>query len=118
MNEEARTRLVAGLPPALSTDLQRILEFPVGTAGWLMDARVTTFPETTSVRHTLEVIRTISGVRITDIVIASPSNDFVGVVPLQDLVGASPERALAERVHRDAPHVAPMATRDKGEGHA
>jgi magnesium transporter len=112
MDEAARAQLAARLPAALANDLQRVLEFPIGTAGWLMDARVTTFPETTSVRQTLEVIRTLSGVRITDIVIASASHDFVGVVALQDLVGASPERPLAELVRRDAPHVAPMATRD------
>src|SRR5688572_12862477 len=44
-DEETSTRLLSGLPALTQRNIREALEFPPGTAGRLMDPRVTTFRE-------------------------------------------------------------------------
>lgn len=113
LDEESRTRLLAALPEALSTEISNILSYPPGTAGSLMDARVTIFHPEATVRAALEKIRGLRERRITDLVLADREGTFQGALRLQDVVGAEPERLLTELERPRMLSVHPMTPRDE-----
>ncbi len=110
--EETRDRLLGALPPALAEEIAGILSFPPGTAGNLMDARVSLFRHDISVGEALERIRELPDRRITDLVITDEEGAFEGIVRLQDVVGAQPEQPLAELKSPRLVSVHPMTPRE------
>lgn len=113
MDEEASGRLLATLPALTQRNIKEALEFPVGTAGRLMDPRVTIFREDTTVDEALLRIRRAKNKKITDVVLADEEGKLTGVVSLQSLVGAPDTAAMGSLANRDRPVVSPMATRDE-----
>lgn len=113
LEDEDRTRLLAALPETLSREISFILDFPPGTAGSLMDARVTVFRPDTTVGRALDQIRGLRDRRITDLVITDIEGRFEGVVRLQDVVGADPERLLSDLRSPRVVSVHPMTPRDE-----
>lgn len=113
LDDEASTRLLAGLPAQSQRNIVEALEFPVGTAGHLMDPRVTTFREDTTVDEALISIRKTRGRKITDVVLTDDEGKLTGVVSLQSLVGAPDNVLMGSLADRDRPVVNPMATRDE-----
>lgn len=113
LEEDKRTALLAALPSVLAEEVAGILEFPVGTAGRLMDARVTVFRSGTSVRSAMDQIRELRDRRISDLVVVDDEGKFEGSVRLQDVVGAEPEQLLGELESPLAVSVHPMTTRDE-----
>ncbi len=113
LDQETSTRLLAGLSAQSQRNIREALEFPPGSAGHLMDPRVMTFREDTSVDEALERIRSNENRRITDVVLADAEGKLTGVVPLQSLVGARKGAAMGSLAERDRPVVNPMATRDE-----
>lgn len=113
LDEETREELLRAVSERSAEEIRAILQFPVGTAGNLMDARVTLFRRDTSVREALDQVRQLGDRRIADLVVTDEHGRFEGVVRLQDLVGASPERQLAELQRPWAAHVHPMTPREE-----
>jgi magnesium transporter len=113
LDEDTSSRLLAGLPPLSQRNISEALEFPAGTAGRLMDPRVTTFREETTIDEALERIRKTKNRKITDVVLADEDGKLTGVVSLQSLVGAPKDAAMGSLADRDRPVVTPMATRDE-----
>jgi len=113
LDDEASARLLAGLPAQSQRNIIEALEFPVGTAGHLMDPRVTAFREDTTVDEALVRIRKTRGRKITDVVLTDDEGKLTGVVSLQSLVGASDNAAMGSLADRAPPVVNPMATRDE-----
>jgi magnesium transporter len=113
LDEEDSARLLAGLPAQSQRNIREALEYPVGTAGRLMDPRVTTFREETTIDEALERIRKSKNRKITDVVLADEEGKLTGVVSLQSLVGAPEDAAVGSLADRDRPVVNPMATRDE-----
>jgi magnesium transporter len=110
--EPGRSQLLAGMTEDLRTEIGQILTYPDGTAGHIMQAGVTRFTERTRVENALAWLRQLRGRRLTEIVVTDDEARFVGVVPLQVLVGAPPEAPLGSLVDRDAASVPPMARLD------
>jgi len=113
LDDEASARLLAGLPAQSQRNIVEALEFPVGTAGHLMDPRVTTFREDTTVDEALLSIRKTRGRKITDVVLTDDEGKLTGVVSLQSLVGAPDNAPMGSLADRQRPVVNPMATRDE-----
>jgi magnesium transporter len=113
LDDEASARLLAGLPAQSQRNIVEALEFPVGTAGHLMDPRVTTFREDTTVDEALVRIRKTRGRKITDVVLTDDEGKLTGVVSLQSLVGAPDIAPMGSLADRNRPVVTPMATRDE-----
>ncbi len=113
MGDEASTRLLAELPPQSQRNIREALEFPPGTAGRLMDPRVTIFREDTTVDEALLRIRRTKNRRITDVILADEDGKLTGVVSLQSMVGALDEAPMGSLADRDRPVVTPMASRDE-----
>jgi magnesium transporter len=113
LDEATSQRLLAELPPQSQRNIREALEFPPGTAGRLMDPRVTTFREETTVDEALMRIRRSKNKKITDVVLADDEGRLTGVVSLQSMVGAPDNAAMGSLADRDRPVVTPMATRDE-----
>ncbi|MDF3068896.1 MAG: magnesium transporter [Polyangiaceae bacterium] len=113
LDEEQSTRLLAALPALSQRNIKEALEFPPGTAGRLMDPRVTIFREDTTVDEALIRIRRSKNRKITDVVLADEEGKLSGVVSLQSLVGAPDTAAMGSLADRDRPVVRPMASRDE-----
>jgi magnesium transporter len=113
LDDEASARLLASLPAQSQRNIVSALEFPVGTAGHLMDPRVTTFREDTTVDEALLGIRKTRGRKITDVVLTDDDGKLTGVVSLQSLVGAPDTAPMGSLADRGRPVVNPMATRDE-----
>ena len=113
LDDETSARLLADLPAQSQRNIREALEFPPGTAGRLMDPRVTTFREDTTIDEALEHIRKTKNRKITDVVLADEDGRMTGVVSLQSLVGAPKGAAMGSLAERHRPVVNPMATRDE-----
>lgn len=110
---EARAEVLDSLSGPVAEEIGSILSFPPGTAGHLMDARVTLFPAKTPVHVALDRIRALRDRRVSDLVVTDAEGTFDGVVQLQDVVGADPERQLAELTGARAVFVHPMTPREE-----
>lgn len=113
LDDETSERLLASLPAQSQRNIREALEFPPGTAGRLMDPRVTIFREDTSVDDALIRIRKSKNRKITDVVLADTEGKLTGVVSLQSLVGAPDNAAIGSLADRERPVVTPMASRDE-----
>lgn len=113
LDDATSSRLLAGLPPLSQRNISEALEFPPGTAGRIMDPRVTMFREETTIDEALEQIRKTKNRKITDVVLVDDEGKLTGVVSLQSLVGAPKNAAMGSLADRDRPVVNPMATRDE-----
>jgi magnesium transporter len=113
LDEETSGRLLAGLPALAQRNIREALEFPPGTAGRLMDPRVVTFREETTVDEALVRIRRSKNRKITDVVLVDEDGKLTGVVSLQNLVGAPDGAAIGSLAQRERPVVNPMTTRDE-----
>jgi magnesium transporter len=113
LDDATSVRLLAGLPPQSQRDISEALEYPPGTAGHIMDPRVTSCREDTTIDEALEQIRRAKYRKITDVVLVDDEGKLTGVVSLQSLVGAPKKAAMGSLADRDRPVVNPMATRDE-----
>ncbi len=113
LDEETSARLLSELPAQNQRNIREALEFPPDTAGRLMDPRVTTFREDTTIDDALEHIRKTKNRKITDVILADEDGRMTGVVSLQSLVGAPKGAAMGSLAERHRPVVNPMATRDE-----
>jgi magnesium transporter len=113
LDEETSARLLAELPAQSQRNIREALEFPPGTAGRLMDPRVITFREDTTIDDALEHIRKTKNRKLTDVVVADEDGRMTGVVSLQSLLGAPKDAAMGSLAERHRPVVNPMATRDE-----
>ncbi len=113
LDQQSSARLLASLPPQSQQNIAEALEYPPGTAGYLMDPRVTTFREDTTVDEALMRIRKSRARKITDVVLADEDGKLTGVVSLQSLVGAPDHAAMGSLADRQRPVVNPMTTRDE-----
>lgn len=113
LDDATSQRLLSELPAQSQRNIREALEFPPGTAGRLMDPRVTTFREDTTVDEALMRIRRSKNKKITDVVLADDEGKLTGVVSLQSMVGAPDNAAMGTLADRDRPVVNPMATRDE-----
>lgn len=113
LDSEERNRLKGFCSPERRRELEEIQSFPHGTAGQLMDARVTTFSADTTVEDAWSRIRQLRGRRITDVVLVDDDRKFEGVVRLQDIAAAEPEDTLGSLKSSRPIHIHPMASREE-----
>ena len=96
LDESERTRILALAGSERGRKIQEILSYPLGTAGSLMDAQVSTFAVDCTVAAALERVRQLGNRRATDLVLRDASDRYAGVVRLPDVVAADPELLLGE----------------------
>lgn len=113
VGESERGPVLDALPRAVQEELRRIIAYPVGTAGFLMDSRVAIFPVTTTVATALGQVSKMRDRRVSDVVVTSIDGSFQGTIPLQALVGSDPGEKLADVQAPSPIRVEPMTPVDE-----
>jgi magnesium transporter len=113
LHEADREKVLSALPERNARELGEAFEFPPGTAGHLMDARVVPFREETPVAQVLERLRGEDDARILDVLICDEEQRLTGVASLQALITAAPSALVGSLARPDPPSVQPMASRDE-----
>jgi len=113
LEPEARARAASSLPERLAHELAELLRFPPGTAGHVMNARVTTFSADTTVSSALAHIRGLRSRRIADVMLVDEEGRLEGAVALQELASAEPNDTLGALARRDVVRVTPMTRREE-----
>jgi magnesium transporter len=99
MNDEKREAMLDGLDPGLARELRQMAEYPVETAGRLMDPRALGFRPGTTAQQALSKLRQVSERRISDIFVTDDEHHLAGRVSLQALAVAAPSALLETLMH-------------------
>ncbi|HKL77786.1 MAG TPA: magnesium transporter [Gammaproteobacteria bacterium] len=96
LEPEVRQPILDALGPGLGRELSRLLSYPEGSAGQLMDPRIPAFPRDLAVGAALTRLRTLPGGPIATVFIKDRDGRLSGRVDLRDLALAGEERTLGE----------------------
>lgn len=110
-SDEDRNELFGLLPAEAAARIRETSDYPPGTAGRLMDVGVVTFREDTTIADAFERIRQLRR-RVVDVLVSDEQDRLVGIVPLQELVGAPLETKLGSVANREFVFVNAMDSRD------
>jgi magnesium transporter len=108
-----RERVLGLLPAATAKNVREALDFPPGTAGQLMDPRLVTFDEGTTVDEALLRVRQLEGAHVDDLILTGERGELAGIAPLRKLLAAPGAAKLASIADRSQPAVHVMAGRDE-----
>ena len=108
-NLEDRLKL---LNPHLASEYRELMEYPLESAGRLMDPRVMTFRSKNAVELILKQIREVCDRRIADICIVNEDGVLIAVVPLQEIAVAQPEMEVGELMKGPPVNIHALAPRE------
>jgi magnesium transporter len=112
MNDEQREAILGGLDAGLARDLRQMAEYPLETAGRLMDPRALGFRPGTTAQQALSKLRQVRERRISDIFVTDDEKHLAGRVSLQALAVAAPS-ALLETLMQPATAVQAVDPQDE-----
>lgn len=101
------------LPPSLAKELKDLMEYPPGTAGYLMDPRVTTFYPEDTIEEVLKKIRAIRDRRIVNVNIVDENGKLIGVIPLQEVAVSQPHERLKDLLREQPVAIQAMSPREE-----
>ncbi len=101
------------LPQPIAREYQELLAYPEGSAGRLMDPRVTAFHDNESVAVVLKRLRAIRGRRIIDVCVVDDERHLLGVVPLQVIAVAEPNELIGDLKTQPPISVAMLSSREE-----
>jgi len=113
LSPEERERALANLPSKVAHAIREVYEYPEGTAGALMDARITPFSVDLTVQESLERMRTFKEKEFDAIYLMDGGGRLVGAVPLAEIVTAAPHATLGELRRSSAATVPAHATHEE-----
>ncbi|OGU16817.1 MAG: hypothetical protein A3K13_13260 [Gemmatimonadetes bacterium RIFCSPLOWO2_12_FULL_68_9] len=90
IDADKREGRLALLEPADAKEIRTLMSYPAGTAGAVMDARITTFRADATVKEALAKLRVLRGRPIADVFVIGDDGRLVGAMPLQELAVADP----------------------------
>jgi len=96
LERERRDELVAALDPRVAKEITTLLNYPEGTAGRLMDPRVSPLRAGMSVAEALARLRTLPRRGIRELFVVDDEGRLAGRVEIQDLATADAGTPLAE----------------------
>ena len=86
LDERTREINLGLADPVTAQDLRELAEYPAGSAGSLMDPRVTALRPSTTVGEAIRRLRALRGTPVQTLFLVDDEGRLVGVVPLQSLV--------------------------------
>ncbi len=113
MDDKPQQECIEQLDPELAQELRALMAFPAGTAGSLMDPRVTTFRPDALVRDVIPRLREIRRRRLQDVFLVDEDDHLVGSVGLADVILAAPDDRLDEIADLEPPRVTAFAPREE-----
>jgi magnesium transporter len=90
LDADRREERLALLEPSDVKELRDLIAYPAGTAGAVMDARITTFRADATVKEALAKLRALRGRPIADVFVVGDDGRLAGAMPLQELAVADP----------------------------
>jgi magnesium transporter len=106
-----RDLLLDRMSPDLAAQLRRVLAFPPGSAGALMDPKVLSVPETLTAAEALDQVRAAPHLAIYYLYIYDEDSRLSGVVNLRELMLAEPQTPLTEMMATGVDRLAATADR-------
>lgn len=103
-----RESLLSTLAPELSASLRRLLPYPEGTAGAVMEAALASVPEELSVRHAVQRIKRMRRGMKFYVYITNQQGQLTGVLTLHELINAPPSNSVAQVMSRTVIRLSPM----------
>ena len=100
LEREKREPLLNALQPELAASIRRLLPYPDGTAGALMEAPLASVPEELSVRNALKRVKRIrNGMKFYTYVV-NAKGQLTGVLTLHELINAPQSGTVGQVMHR------------------
>lgn len=113
MDPAGREQALARLDPQLRRDLQMTMEYPLDSAGRLMDIRVATFRREMTVQEALGKLRAMKARGLKEIFLVDDERRLAGRIEMNDLALADPDDALREVARPVAASVQDVAPREE-----
>jgi magnesium transporter len=113
ISEESRDRCLALLPKRIQAEVRRIMDYPPGSAGRVMDSRVPSFRGEQPAGLTLEQLRQAKPKDLRQLFIVDSERRLLGTVSLEDLLIAEPTDLLKEIARPPSAAVSPFDDRDE-----
>jgi magnesium transporter len=98
-------RLLSVLEPRLATEFRQLMSYPEGTAGSIMDPRVTSFQADLTADEVLSRLQVLREKRIRDLFLVDDDGLLVGAVPIHAVIVAEPNQRLRELARGAPPSV-------------
>jgi magnesium transporter len=103
-----RESLLSTLAPDLSTSLRRLLPYPQGTAGAVMEAALASVPEELTVRHAVKRIKRMRRGLKFYVYVTNQQGQLTGVLTLHELINALPSSSIAQVMSRAVVRLSPQ----------
>jgi magnesium transporter len=91
-----REALLAAAPEPVSRELRELMQYPEGTAGYLMDPRMGTLGAALTAAEAIERLRSIRRQGLRDLYVVDEQMQLVGQIDIEDLVLPGRERPIRE----------------------
>ena len=113
LSSEERENFQGRIPRSAVKELSLYIDFPLETAGHVMDTRVMALPEDWIVKQAIDEIRKHSSKEVHEIYVVDREQVLVGKVPLRSLLITSPDERLQAVMDRDLLAIHPLEQREQ-----
>jgi magnesium transporter len=113
ISEPSRFHALSLLPRRLETEVRRLMTYPAGSAGRVMDSRVPSFRDDVEVGAALAQLRQTKPRDLRKIFLTDVDRKLAGLVDLQDLLIADPQDRLVDIARPVAATVSPFDDREE-----
>ena len=113
LDTETRDELLAALDERLASDLRTQMSYPTDSAGQFMDLRIPVFRPQATVGDALARLREMSPESVLNVYLVDQEGRFAGIVPLQQLLLATPDDRLGGLAQAAEISVLAMASREE-----
>ena len=112
ISEDSRDRCLALLPKRVQAEVRRLMDYPPGSAGRVMDSRIPSFRGEQPAGVTLEQLRQSKPRGMRQLFVVDSERRLLGTVELEDLLMAEPTDLLKEIARPPTAAVSPFDDRD------
>jgi len=113
ISADARDRCLALLPRRAESEVRRLMDYPPGSAGRVMDSRVLSFRGEQTAAATLEQLRQAKPKHLRQLFVVDAERRLRGAVDIQDLLIAEPNDLLKEISRPLSAAVSPFDDREE-----
>jgi magnesium transporter len=108
LDRDARDPLLREMQPDIAASIRRLLPWPDGTAGALMEAPLASVPEDLTVRHALKRIKRIRRGMKFYLYATNAAGRLTGVVTLHELLKTLSSRTISQVMDRQVVSLSPL----------
>ncbi len=112
MQSSQRERLLTLLQPEIAKELENLMSYPPGTAGRVMDSRISTFRSDDTVAVTLDRLRELKPRNVRQLLLTDHERVLTGSVDIQDLAMAEPDQRLSAIARPPRATISPFDSRE------